>query len=499
MTVGRHILYQGRSIGGGGGGPPVPLDAIAMWSGTLVTIPANWNLCDGGGTTPNLVAKFIRGAPAATDPGATGGADTHTHASMTTNGTHTHTAGNRQHQHTVNSAGGHWHGALGSTNATGSSRDSDPRTAILVGAHQHTTNNSANHTHTMDSEANHTHPISTDDGRPPFYEVAYIQAAAGALVAADIVIIWTGTIVGIPAGWSLCDGGGARPDLRSTFVRGVNTAITNPGNVGGGATHLHTETAHAAHSHTMNAGGTHTHTFSAYTWTHSHVGLYIGSTDSNTSSMQDDLGAGDHTHAESNSTGSHTHNAMGNDGAHAHTVNAASSLPAYYDVAYIINDGGATEIPTSGVLIWTGLLVNIPVGYDLCDGGGGRPELRAKFLRGSNAGVDPGGGGGSDTHTHTDQNAGAHTGHSQTSAGAHQHAATDTLGAHVHAWANRSINAGGQSRAWENSAGNHSHTYNNENDHNNQALTDPGGHIHNPWSTDEGRPAYYQAAFIMKA
>lgn len=49
-----------------------------------------------------------------------------------------------------------------------------------------------------------------------------------------IIVLWGGAIVDIPAGWSLCDGGGGRPDLRDKFIIGAgntynpdDTATTN--------------------------------------------------------------------------------------------------------------------------------------------------------------------------------------------------------------------------------------------------------------------------------
>ncbi|MBA7576333.1 hypothetical protein ES708_18172 [subsurface metagenome] len=474
---------------------PPPLGAIALWSGVLGAIPANWSLCDGTGGTPNLVAKFLRGAPAATEPGTTGGADSHTHASMTADGGHAHTLNQQSHSHTVNSAGTHNH-KVGEFDG-----NAGPSESMIynAGSHTHTTPSSA-HTHTATATGDHTHVRSTDDGRPPYYEIAYIQAGAGALVAANLIVVWTGLLANIPTGWSLCDGGDGRPDLRSRFLRGVNTAVTEPGTVGGTATHGHTETAQAAHSHGTDVQGTHSHDIAYYTWAHDHNSDFGTGTGGDTPRQSDD-GAGNHNHAASDYIGGHDHDPLGNDGGHAHVVNTASSLPTYYDVAYIINDGGAVTIPQNGVLIWAGLLANIPIGYNLCDGGGGRPELRAKFLRGSNAGVNPGGLGGADTHTHTDQNAGAHSAHSQASAGVHQHAATDTLGSHTH-----SLYAlvhpgttGPSSRNYGNAVGGaHAHTYDNENDHTHPSLTDPGNHTHNPWSTDDGRPAYYEVAFIQK-
>lgn len=60
-------------------GSGMPSGAIIIWSGTIASIPSGFMLCDGSAGTPDLRSKFVRGAPPATDPGATGGSDTHTH------------------------------------------------------------------------------------------------------------------------------------------------------------------------------------------------------------------------------------------------------------------------------------------------------------------------------------------------------------------------------------------------------------------------------------
>lgn len=57
----------------------IPAGVIVMWSGTIANIPAGWKLCDGTAGTPDLRDRFVRGAPAATDPGLFAGADTHAH------------------------------------------------------------------------------------------------------------------------------------------------------------------------------------------------------------------------------------------------------------------------------------------------------------------------------------------------------------------------------------------------------------------------------------
>ncbi len=53
--------------------------AFPFW-GTIAQIPAGFLICDGNNGTPNLLARFLEGvATAATNPGTTGGAASHTH------------------------------------------------------------------------------------------------------------------------------------------------------------------------------------------------------------------------------------------------------------------------------------------------------------------------------------------------------------------------------------------------------------------------------------
>ncbi len=58
-----------------------------------------------------------------------------------------------------------------------------------------------------------------------------------------------------------------------------------------------------------------------------------------------------------------------------------------------------TSIPIGVIVMWSGLLDDIPAGWSLCDGTNGTPDLREKFVKGAADGIDPGGGGGSATHT----------------------------------------------------------------------------------------------------
>jgi len=106
---------------------------------------------------------------------------------------------------------------------------------------------------------------------------------------AGSIIMWSGTLASIPTGWQLCDGTNGTPDLRGRFVMGVSSG-ENPGATGGSITHTHTATASSSTSQIWiddNSGGT------------------------------DYWGA----------PASHSHSI---------TVNAASHLPPYYKIAYIM-------------------------------------------------------------------------------------------------------------------------------------------------------------------
>jgi len=89
-------------------GSVIPSGIIAMWSGTIATIPSGWYLCNGSNSTPDLRDKFIIGATADSGgaaktnitgtPTQTGGSKdaivvSHTHTATVTDPGHFHTIG----------------------------------------------------------------------------------------------------------------------------------------------------------------------------------------------------------------------------------------------------------------------------------------------------------------------------------------------------------------------------------------------------------------------
>lgn len=72
---------------------------ILGWMEALACVPTGWQLGNGTNGTLDLRNKYLRGAAACANPGGTGGATTHTHASVT----HTHSQVQLPHKHTTSS------------------------------------------------------------------------------------------------------------------------------------------------------------------------------------------------------------------------------------------------------------------------------------------------------------------------------------------------------------------------------------------------------------
>ena len=63
-----------------------------------------------------------------------------------------------------------------------------------------------------------------------------------------MITLWSGAIVDIPAGWTLCDGTAGTPDLRNLFVIGAGDTY-NPDDTDATPTHTHDFTGDGHHHH----------------------------------------------------------------------------------------------------------------------------------------------------------------------------------------------------------------------------------------------------------
>jgi hypothetical protein len=188
---------------------------------------------------------------------------------------------------------------------------------------------------------------------------AAIAAATLALIPPGSIIMWTGAVGSIPAGWHLCDGTGGTPDLRNRFIMGAGAVAT--GTVGGAATHSHgtgsatdgfalglsqipghvhgvTDTGH---NHTLSDPG-HNHTYN----TPSTAGFSYNTGINDTPFRATALGSattstqGTGITISANVTGISIQSAGGDVGgaaiAHSHGIPGANHLPTYMALCFIM-------------------------------------------------------------------------------------------------------------------------------------------------------------------
>ena len=123
----------------------VPTGVIVLWHGLLAAIPEGWTLCDGNNGTPDLRSKFVKGAAAGADPGATGGSATHTHDD---------------------------HPALVHAGSAVADHAALQHAGAAVANH-------GSHTHTYSQVPNHTHPVQVTDPGHTHLTQRYPTATGG--------------------------------------------------------------------------------------------------------------------------------------------------------------------------------------------------------------------------------------------------------------------------------------------------------------------------------
>ena len=137
-------------------------------------------------------------------------------------------------------------------------------------------------------------------------QIATTEFATTAVAAAfptGGIILWSGSIASIPAGWALCDGTAGTPNLRDRFVVGAGSTYA-VNDTGGVNTVTLDTTQIPSHTHTGTTAATdlsHTHTGSGTTAVnnvdHSHTGSGTTSAVSNDHSHSGTTaGVGDHAH-----------------------------------------------------------------------------------------------------------------------------------------------------------------------------------------------------------
>lgn len=340
---------------------------IIPYDGTHASIPANFT------RDTTLDGLYPKATADSTDPNTTGGASTHTHTSPA----HSHTLNSHTHAFTLNGwSGGDFNGSTNTPNET------------LQDGHTHSGTSGAPSGGTTNTTAA-TYGAASND--PPYYTVIFIKSAAYNAIPVNGMVLKEAT---------------TRTDFSfhaasaSRYLKGAATAA-DAGDTGGSYTNTHDLT----HTHTTN-----THTHSA-----------TSGTSPNQNRHKRPSGSGGFM-------GNHTHT-FSFDGGTAPIDSYTSSLvtvetvePAYKTLNAFVNDTAGPKLPLPGdIAMWTGTLATIPVGWVLCDGTNGTPDMRSKFLK-MNASATTSSTGGSNTHTHASQS------HTHTSTGTHTHTAPNQTG-----------------------------------------------------------------------
>lgn len=137
------------------------------------------------------------------------------------------------------------------------------------------------------------------------------------------IIMWSGAITEIPAGWALCNGQNNTPDLRARFIVGAGGAY-NPTNTGGNTTITLTEAQLPNHTHPITADGSHSHTVTS---------AYVGGAQADQGQKGRFILESHQTVETTSSDGNHNHGgAVGATGSNQ----AVEILPPYYALAFII-------------------------------------------------------------------------------------------------------------------------------------------------------------------
>jgi hypothetical protein len=248
--------------------------------------------------------RFLKGAVAAGNGGATSGTATHTHQ------VNAHTHNGFSHDHSLAASG-----------------QSNPVSSIDAGDGSSTPRWLPRHTHPLDvTSATTGNTDSVNGGNtsavnldPPNRRLRVLQNTGGG-VQTRIIGLFTGAVSALDPLLTLCNGSGGTPDMRTYFARDAGSDSVN--STGGSSTHTHTTS-----THTHNIGN------------HSHpINVLASTTTSYEAPSFGDLGSSpttSHDHTSGNTASASP--AVGSSG--SGSTNSGSNVPPYKEVHFVRLDG----------------------------------------------------------------------------------------------------------------------------------------------------------------
>ena len=162
----------------------LPIGAILMWYGSLLSLPSGWQECNGSGGTPDLRGSFPRGVSGSVPLGSSGGA-ANAAGNTGASGSHTHTGSAAAHALTVDEMPAHNHRVYcgsptninGGFDITASAnlayRDDVAGGVPLV----EDTGGGDAHSHglSIDAASDHTHTLDSISTIPPYVGIYFIM------------------------------------------------------------------------------------------------------------------------------------------------------------------------------------------------------------------------------------------------------------------------------------------------------------------------------------
>lgn len=248
--------------------------------------------------------RFLRGAAAAGDGGASTGSSTHTHS------VNSHTHSGFSHDHSISSTG-----------------LSNPLSSIEAGTGSSTPRWLPRHTHPMDVVSASTGSTNSASGGttgsatldPPNRRLRVLRNTGGG-AQTRVIGLYLGAVGDLDPLLTVCDGGNGTPDMRTYFCRDVGSDSVN--STGGSSSHTHST---PSHTHTMPS---HVHDTNVSTST----------TTSYEAPSFGDLGDSPtttHTHSSGNTSSATPSVSSAGSG----TTNSVSHLPTYHEVHFVRLDG----------------------------------------------------------------------------------------------------------------------------------------------------------------
>jgi hypothetical protein len=175
-----------------------------------------------------------------------------------------------------------------------------------------------------------------------------------------------------------------------------------------------------------------------------------------------------------------------------------SSIAAY------VNGLITTALPIGMVMLWSGSAAAIPAGWALCNGSGGTPDLRDRFVVGAGSSYAVGGTGGSAnaalvSHSHTVSASGSTLG-----AGAHSHSVNDPGHSHTNTTGSQILSNGtanylsGYNSDGTTSGAATGISLNGVGDHDHPVLVSGGTSTDGSSATNANLPPYYALCYVMR-